>query len=206
MRIEFWFDPACPFCWTTSRMIERVRPHRDLEVTWRPISLLFKNETPPDSAHYARMARTRDLLRVVEATRAGGDENRIGDLYREFGRFIHHRGQLDFDVAVVLKDLNLDEGYAAALDDESWDEVIRASMEDGLELTGPDVGTPLIAFEGPNCRRGVFGPVISELPDLDEALALWDGVVSVATSPAFFELKRTRNGPPTIPPESALDE
>ena len=44
MHVEFWFDPICPFCWMTSRWIRLVAPERDLEITWRPISLLFKNE------------------------------------------------------------------------------------------------------------------------------------------------------------------
>lgn len=207
MTLDFWFDPICPFCWVTSRWVERVAPHRDLEVDWRPISLLYKNgiDDQPDHPYYPRAARTRDLLRVVEAARAAGHADRIGELYTEYGRFIHHRQELDFDVADVLDGLGLDPALAAALDDESWDVEIRAAMDEGLGLTGLDVGTPLLAFDGRDGRIGVFGPVIVDLPELDEALELWDGFVKMAENPTFFELKRTRNQSPNIPDESVLE-
>ncbi|MCU1391483.1 MAG: DSBA-like thioredoxin, partial [Ilumatobacteraceae bacterium] len=66
MKVEFWFDPVCPFCWMTSRWLVDVAAERDLDIDWRPISLLFKNDTQPDSPWYAPVSRTRDLLRVVE--------------------------------------------------------------------------------------------------------------------------------------------
>ena len=142
MNIEFWFDPACPFCWMTSRWVEEVAPSRDLEVDWRPISLLVKNDPPADSDFYPRLTRTHALLRVVEAAREAGQADRIGALYGRMGRLIHHEDQLDFDVADVLDEVGLDRSLAGALDDESFDEAIRSSMDDALALVGEDVGTP----------------------------------------------------------------
>lgn len=205
MNVDFWYDPGCPFCWVTSRWINRVAPHRDLQVNWRSISLLFKNDPPEDSPYYAAIARTRDLLRVGEATRDAGREDRIGELYTEFGRRIHNRGERDFDVAAILDELGLDESLAKALDDPQWDDAIRASMADALALTGDDVGTPIIAVDGRQGRVGLFGPVITELPNLDDSLDLWDGFVKMVDTPGFFELKRTRTQRPTAPPEDALD-
>lgn len=206
MRIDFWFDPICPFCWATSRWINRVAPERDLEVDWRPISLLVKNGMSPGDDHYEAASRTRNLLRVVEAVRAGGHADRIGHLYTEFGRHIHHRDDLDFDVAKVLDELGLDVAFADALVDDRWDDAIEAAMAEGLGLTGDDVGTPLIAFDGRNGRRGFFGPVITEVPDGDDALDLWDGFVKMANTTGFFELKRTRDEMPGLVDESILDE
>lgn len=205
MHIDFWFDPACPFCWATSRWINRVAPHRDLGVTWRPISLLFKNELEPGHPFYERTRRTADLLRVVEAVRAGGDEATIGALYTEFGRHIHNRQQPDFDVAAALESVGLDPAYADALTDESYDPAIKASMAEGLALTGPDVGTPLIALDTSAGRVGFFGPVITELPSVEDSVDLWDGFVKLTDKQVFFELKRTRTVAPTPPPESILD-
>ena len=202
MNVELWFDPACPFCWVTSRWLNSVAPHRDLDVTWRPISLFFKNDPPEDSPFHASTKRTRDLLRVVEAVRHAGHGDRIGELYTELGTRIHNRGELDFDVAEVLEGLGLDAGLADALDDPTWDDAIRASMADGLGLTGEDVGTPLIAVDGRRGRVGLFGPVITEVPDLDDGLRLWDGFVAMADTGGFYELKRTRTEAPTIPPEA----
>lgn len=200
MRVEFWFDPACPFCWLTSRWITSIASERSLELEWRPISLKFKNDPPPDSPYFARIAFTHSLLRVVESVRAAGHADRIGDLYREFGRKIHHEGSFDFDVASILTDLGLDPAHAAAFDDESFDRIIRSSMDDGLALTGPDVGTPIIAVEIDGERRGFFGPVINEFPSHANALRLWDGYVALIGVPEFFELKRTRTGSPGLPP------
>ncbi len=173
---------------------------RNVSLLRRPISLFFKNDPPPESPFYASSLRTRDLLRVVESVRAAGRGDRIGDLYREFGRRIHHERQLDFDVAAVLTTVGLDEAHAAALTDAAFDAAIHASMQDGLGLTGPDVGTPLIAVEVGDERVGLFGPVITEFPTGDEALRLWDGFVAMASTPGFFELKRTRTGGPALPP------
>jgi len=206
VNVDFWFDPICPFCWATSRWINRVAPRRDLQINWLPISLLFKNDIQdPSHPFFAKATRSRDLLRVVEAARAAGHGDRISDLYTEFGRQIHHRGNLDFDLAVVLEQLGLDTGLISALDEASWDDTIRAAMADGLALTGTDVGTPLIALYRPHGRVGVFGPVITEVPGDAEADELWDGFLKMLDTPGFFELKRTRTHEPTLVDESVLD-
>jgi 2-hydroxychromene-2-carboxylate isomerase len=206
MNVDYWFDPICPFCWATSRWINRVGQHRDLNVNWRSISLLFKNEmTDPAHPFFEGASRSRDLLRVAEAVRAAGHEDQIGDLYTEYGRHIHHRGEIDFDVAAVLERVGLAASLASALTDPSWDEAIRAAMADGLALTGPDVGTPLIAIDTKNGTVGLFGPVITEVPDDDAAIELWDGFLKMANTSGFFELKRTRTSAPTLLPESVLD-
>ena len=202
MKVEYWFDPICPFCWMTSRWINRVAPARDLEIEWRPISLLFKNGMGEDHPFYAKASRTRNLLRVVESVRAAGHGDRIGELYTALGTRIHLRGEIEFDVAAVLTEVGLDPSHAAALDDESFDDAIRSAMADGLALTGTDVGTPIIAIDGATGRVGMFGPVITVLPAADAALRLWDGFVAMAETDGFYELKRTRTVSPdmsTIP-------
>lgn len=208
MLVDFWFDPVCPFCWVTSRWLNRVTPHRDLDVTWRPISLLFKNEMDEDHPFYAKARRTTDLLRVVEAVRAAGRADAIGPIYTEFGRRIHNRKEFDFDVREILAaaDADVDADLADAVDEPSWDAAIKDGMAAGLALTGDDVGTPLIAVDGPAGRVGLFGPVITELPDLEASLELWDGFVKMAGTAGFFELKRTRTESPTPPDESVLDD
>ena len=185
----------------TSRWIEAVSADRDLVIDWQPISLLFKNETQPDNPYYASVARTRDLLRVIESVRAAGFAARIGDLYTEFGRRIHNDEAPDFEVAPVLEQLGIDAAHAAALDDDAFDAVIRERMAVGLVLTGPDVGTPLIAIEKADGKQvGFFGPVITTFPEPDAAVALWDGFVLMDTNDGFFELKRTRTTAPDKPP------
>jgi hypothetical protein len=205
MNIEFWFDPECPFCWLTSRWLNDVAPHRDLQIDWKPMSLLFKNNPPAGSRRSVRWGRTRDLLRVVEAVRAAGDADRIGSLYTEFGRHIHNRDELDFDVEASLEAVGLDAKFASALDDGSFDAVICESMDDGLGLTGTDVGTPIIALTTEQAGRvGLFGPVMASRPEPADALELWDGFVKMIAVPGFYELKRGRADGLEIPPEDTI--
>lgn len=196
-NVRFWVDPICPWCWTTSQWIRRIADERDLRITWEPISLLVKNAPGPDSAFYEPLVWTRGLLRVMESVRASGGEERLGELYTEYGRRIHHLGERDWDAAEALVAVGLDPAHAAAANDEAWDEPLLARMNEGLALVGTDVGTPIIAFHRPDGREvATFGPVITKAPAHDDALALWDAFVTLTALDEFWELKRTRTASP----------
>ena len=55
-----------------------------------------------------------------------------------------------------------------------------------------DVGTPVISVNG----TAFFGPVVTPTPRGEAAGRLWDGVLLVAGTDGFFEVKRTRTRPP----------
>lgn len=198
MNVEFWVDPICPFCWTTARwIVDEVQPNRDLEITWKPISLFFKNEPDEGSEHYEPIKFTHGLLRVMESVRKADGNDAVFRLYWEFGARIHHDEDHSFDPAKALAAVGLDESHAAAFDDESWDPVVRAAMDEGLALVGDDVGTPIIAFENSaGNQAGYFGPVISEVPSTEQSVAMWDALVAMMDVDVFFELKRTRTESP----------
>lgn len=198
MNVEFWVDPACPFCWATARwMVEEVVPNRDVHVTWRPISLKFKNEPSEDSPFYEPVTFTHNLMRVMESARAAEGDDAFFRLYWEAGSRIHQDGNRTFDPADLLESVGLDAKHAVAFDDDSWDAVIRESMDDGLSLVGNDVGTPIIAIvNSAGDRAGYFGPVITRVPPTDKSLAMWDALVTMMDIESFFELKRTRTEPP----------
>jgi len=193
---------------TARWVVDEVRPHRDLQVTWQPISLYFKNQPEPGSDHHDPVFFTHRLLRVLESVRAdGGDAER---LYLEYGRRIHHEQDRGFDPADALEAAGLDRSHAAAFDDESWDEEIRRRMDVGLALCGNDVGTPIIAMDDKRGERaGYFGPVITRVPDTETSLELWDALQAMVSVPGFWELKRTRTerpefgDPPALPPLDA---
>jgi hypothetical protein len=202
MIVEVWFDPGCPFTWLMSRWIAAVRPNRDLDIRWRTFSLLMKNDPPETSPWYAKHARARDLLRVVEAADAAGGADRIGELYTEFGRRLHHRGEIEFALEPILEELGLDSGLAAAVDDPVFDARIAASMSAGFELAGDDVGSPLIGLGLSGGQVGFNGPILTQLPTPEEGLALWDGLVLMSSTPGFWELRRARSEGPSIPAEA----
>ena len=167
-------------------------PLRNVPVRWRAYSLAMKNAD--GEANTAQGA-----LRVVEAVWADHGDEPIGRLYTEMGtRFIVRRDVSPGAVPDALTAAGLDPSYAAAGADERWDDEIRGSMAEAIDLVGPEVGVPILVFRDGDATAAIFGPVVSPTPRGEEALALWDHVVGLAWSPGFYELKRSRTGPPEL--------
>lgn len=184
---------------TARWVVDEVQPHRDINITWQSISLLNKNQPDPASDYYKPVAFTHNLLRVMEAIRKAEGNDAYFKAYWEFATRIHHDGnrQDDFDLADALASAGFDADFSDAFDDDSYDAVIAAGMKIGLDLTGDDVGTPIIAMDDDNGDRvALFGPVITRVPTTEQSLALWDGFVACAKTPGFWELKRTRTERP----------
>ena len=89
--------------------------------------------------------------------------------------------------------------HAEAFEDERFDTEIRSRHDAGLALTGDDVGTPIIAMDTLGGRQGIFGPVITAVPNSEDSLRLWDGMVAMMSVDGFWELKRTRTRRPEFP-------
>ena len=182
---------------TARWVVDTVAPDRDLTIRWQPISLKMKNEVAEDSEHYDRVAQTQNYLRVMESLRKAEGDDAVFPLYWEYGRRIHHDKELVFDPADALAAVGADASHAAAFDDDAWDPEIRRRMDEGLELAGDDIGTPLIAFDNDDGEKvALFGPVITRVPPKEQSLRLWDGFVFMATVPGFWEVKRTRTERP----------
>lgn len=196
MRIDFFLDPGCPWCWLTSRWIVEVAPQRDLDVHWRAMSLLRKNEGDLDDTLLPIVTATHGMLRVLDAVRETAGNQSVGRLYTELGARIHHDHEHppEIDVAQVLEETGLDPHLAEASTDEARDAAIAADMDEAFAMAGTDVGTPIVAFER---RAAYFGPVVTPAPTGDSALRAFDAVAALALEPGFFELKRTR----TVEPE-----
>lgn len=196
-KVRFWVDPICPWCWVTARWIREVRPQRGLEITWEPISLLFKNQPAPESPYFGPVEWSRNLLRVMEAVRVGEGDVAVEPYYVECGARIHHDKTREFTGADVLTAVGLPARYGASADDESLDAVIRERMDQGLALVGQDVGTPIISLIRPDGREmAMFGPVITRVPAGDDAVKLWDVFSTVTTMEGVWEIKRTRTEAP----------
>ena len=182
---------------TARWVVDEVQPTKDLNITWQPISLLFKNDPDPDSDYYKVSYFTLRLMRVLESVRAAEGDDAVGPLYWEYGRRIHHDGDKDFAASDALAAVGYDTSHAAAFNDDSWDREIRNRMDDGLALCGDKVGTPMIALKDRNgVKQGYFGPVITRVPPREDSLAMWDALVAMMNVAGFWELKRTRTERP----------
>ncbi|MHA7986777.1 mycothiol-dependent nitroreductase Rv2466c family protein [Rathayibacter sp. CAU 1779] len=193
--VDFWFDPSCPWAWMTSRWVDEVAPHRDLNVTWHIMSLYVLNEDKDVSESYRRMLpRTLRYARLVTAVGELEGQRAVKPLYDALGTRIHpgHRKDVEAVVAEALAEVGLPADYARFADSDEYDAQLRASHADGISRVGQDVGTPVIALNG----AAFFGPVISPTPRGEMALALWDGVVAASSYDGFFELKRSRTREP----------
>ena len=181
----------------TARWVVDISADRDLKIVWEPISLLMKNNPSPESDHYAVVAWSTKLLRVMESVRRSEGDQAVFDLYIEYGRRIHPDKERQWDPALALTSVGIDAKHADAAEDASWDEVIRATMDEGLALVGQDVGTPIIAYEDSNGRTVAnFGPVITRVPPGEDKLRLWDAFTTLTELDGFWELKRTRTQKP----------
>jgi 2-hydroxychromene-2-carboxylate isomerase len=193
--VDFWFDPSCPWAWMTSRWVDEVAKHRDLDVTWHIMSLAVLNEDKDVSESYrAFFPRALRYTRLVAAVRELEGQAAVKPLYDALGMRIHPGGSKNPDevVPAALAELGLPAEYLRYADSDEYDAQLRASHFDGIDRVGQDVGTPVIAVDG----VAFVGPVISPAPKGEQALALWDGVVAAARYDGFFELKRSRTRDP----------
>ena len=199
--VDFWFDPICPWAWITSRWMLEVEKVRPIEVHWHVMSLAVLNEgreVPPEYADLMLKA-WGPVRTIIAAQRQYGDDV-VGRLYTAIGIRIHN-GAEDYVTAVQegVRSLALPEALVDAGTSEEFDVELRASHAAGIGLVGQDVGTPVIAVPGHEGQRvAFFGPVVTPAPKGEAAGKLWDGVLLVAGTPGFFELKRTRTQEPTF--------
>jgi len=193
--VEFWFDPGCPWAWMTSRWVVEAAEVRPLDIHWRLMSLALLDEGKEESdASREGHWKGHLQLRVIAAARDVHGDQVVLPLYTAFGTRFHLRKESRGPETTVaaLADAGLDVGLVDAMDDAQWDAAIRADHDAGLGRVGDGVGTPAIAVGD----TAFFGPVVTPAPKGEAAGLLWDGVLLVAGTPGFYELKRTRDQGP----------
>jgi 2-hydroxychromene-2-carboxylate isomerase len=193
---DFWFDPLCPWAWITSRWMLEVQQLRPVDISWHVMSLAVLNSGREDlpETYKQLLATAWGPVRVcVAAAQEHGDEV-LPALYTALGTRFHNEKQPRDRPTIVaaLSDAGLPPSLADAADSTDYDDALRKSHDAGMSQVGLDVGTPVISVNG----MAFFGPVITPIPRGEAAAKLWDGVLLVAGTDGFFELKRSRTREP----------
>jgi mycothiol-dependent nitroreductase-like protein len=194
--VDFWFDPLCPWAWIASRWILEVEKVRPVKPQWHVMSLSVLNEDRDDLPEQYKVLLSEGWgpVRVCIAAAAKFGPEVLGPLYTALGTRFHDK-QLPRDretIETALVEAGLPADLADYMDSAEYDKELRASHAEGIDRVGYDVGTPVISVNG----MSVFGPVLSPIPRGEAAAKLWDGVLLIAGTDGFFELKRSRTRDP----------
>ena len=194
-HVDLWVDPLCPWAWMTSRWILEVTKVRDIDVDFHVMSLAVLNEGRDLPEEYVEfMQKAWAPARVLIAAEERHGNQVVEPLYSAMGTRIHLGGEENTDkvIAESLADVGLEADLANAAWVEEFDEALRKSHHAGMDPVGYEVGTPVIHVG----EIAIFGPVVTPAPKGEAAGKLYDGVLLVAGTPGFYELKRTRSQGP----------
>jgi hypothetical protein len=174
----------------------QVEEVRDVKTNWHVMSLAVLNEGRDElSEEYKKlMELAMGPVRVCIAAEQAKGPDVLLPLYSALGTRIHLEERRE-DPAIItesLEEVGLSPDLAAAATSTEFDEALRTSHHQGMDPVGYEVGTPVIHVSG----VAFFGPVITPSPKGEAAGKLWDGVLLVAGTEGFFELKRSRDKPP----------
>lgn len=194
-HVDLWVDPACPWAWITSRWLLETKNVRDVSVDFHVMSLAVLNEGRDLPAEYVDLlAKAWGPVRVLIAAEQRHGNSVVEPLYSAMGTRYHIKGEKDIDALISgsLSEAGLEADLADAAWIEEFDEALRKSHHAGMDPVGFEVGTPVIHIG----EVAIFGPVVTPAPKGEAAGKLFDGVLAVASTPGFYELKRTRTQGP----------
>lgn len=196
---DFWFDPSCPYTWLTSRWLVEVAKVRPVRVRWNLMSLSVLNEGREDDPEGDPEGYLWVPVRICAAVRQEHGQEALARFYTALwtaGSEAEDDGGQEWlnDLRESLERAGLPPALAEAGMSEAYDGAVRASHEEAISLVGTHVGTPVIAVEQADGegRTAFFGPVISRVPTGEDAARLWDGVLLVAGTAGFHELRSTQ--------------
>jgi hypothetical protein len=179
----------------TSRWLLEAGQVRDFDVEFHVMSLAVLNQGRDLPENYRKLLdKAWGPVRVLIAAEERHGNKVVEPLYSAMGTRHHVQGEKDMEkvIAESLSDVGLEADLADAATSTDFDEALRKSHHEGMDPVGYDVGTPVIHVGD----VAFFGPVVTPAPKGEAAGRLFDGVMLVASTPGFYELKRTRTADP----------
>ncbi|MGW8398451.1 mycothiol-dependent nitroreductase Rv2466c family protein [Streptomyces lydicus] len=198
--VDVWFDPACPYTWLTARWLREAATVRPLEPRWHLMSLTLLNEDRDDDPEGDFEGHLMVPVRIGTAVRHHHGQEALGRFHASLWADLDSPGggggstrKWINDPALALAHAGLPTELASAGTSTAYDAELRASHAEAVRLLGPRPGTPVLAVGDPaephRPPLAFFGPVVSRVPQGEEAGQLWDGTLLVAGTPGFHELK-----------------
>jgi predicted DsbA family dithiol-disulfide isomerase len=204
-RVDFYFDPLCPWCWRTALWLRDVARRQPISINWKLFSLMVVNH-PDDFGTDPQYHKWFVLGRVLAAARKHGGNDAVERLYMSLGETIHgeqRRDDVGAEEGVVecLRKAGLPESlYAEAMNDPATETTLLDEHKAAVERHGA-FGVPTLALEGSSIS--IFGPVVEPIPSGAEADALWDHTRWLLEQPYVWEIKRERKV--KLQPQHVLD-
>jgi len=192
--VVLYGDPVCPFAWLAYRWLTEALPDGQ-RLRVRPMSLAVLNEGQEVAAgHRRRIEESRLTGRVLMAVE---DPQAAVGLHVAVARRVHEQGMpVDANLLrAALAEAGLSEHLATAATGTDRDAALRVAHQASQDALGEPGGSPITTIGG----RTFFGPVLTELPTPAGGRALFDALLTVASVPGFAELRRHRDGAPTMP-------
>ncbi|MDA3644141.1 DsbA family protein [Saccharopolyspora indica] len=197
-HVRLWFDPVCPWCWVTYQWLREVRANHALRIDLSLMSLAFLNEGRPEvpDKYKAPTARSLQIVRVIAAAESTAGSGVLEPMYDSLGKYLHVDRGRDFELAnrMALSAAGLETTLAHAAGTTEHDDLLRSATRTSVSSVGPDVGTPIVEFNG----TALFGPILSRIPRGQKAVDLFESLTTIASYPHFFELKRQRTEDPHL--------
>jgi predicted DsbA family dithiol-disulfide isomerase len=190
--VDFHFDPMCPWAYQGSRWIREVRNRTGLEIRWRFFSLEEINrETGKKHPWEREWSYGWSQMRVGALLRRDGHDV-VDRWYEAVGQAFFVDGRRTFEPDTqrdLLAEIGLDPAAVdQAIADPTTTDEVRADHDVATREHGA-FGVPTLVFPDGN---SVYGPVILPAPTGDDAVALWDLIVSSNRFPTLYELRHPK--------------
>jgi 2-hydroxychromene-2-carboxylate isomerase len=200
--VEQWFDPMDPWSWVVSRWLLEVEQVREIDLTFRVMSVSVVNadrDIPEQylddpEAYLERMRAAWGPVRVLTAAADQIGDKVVRELYTALGTRIHEQGNKNFPevIAAALAEIGLDAELAESATTDAQDDRVRASTRAAMDAVGIEIGTPIVRIDG----AAFFGPVVSKIARGEDAGRLFDALATLAGFPHVSEVKRARISEP----------